>query len=216
MAEERRFPKPAEPLEELGKEELEDRLQKMSEVSPPRVDIVPYLTKGFVLERIEKNEEGFAIFDIKGLVVKAKVTAADTISQYGGCYVIHPRSPIRVTPGSPATRMNTRKDTKSINLPETDTDYYLSSDGFDVSGFRSVTAFIYATTNKPDQIYIEVSLDGGATWRKMEGKEIDSADFVLRTWNYIYIPADVTYVRLKVSTGDPAPDQIEMGLVRKT
>jgi len=201
---------------ELGREELEDRLRKLIEISPPRVEMVPYLTKGFALEEIEEGKKGFAIFDVKGLVVEAKVTAADTISQYGGCYVIHPRSPIRVTPGSPATRMNTRKDTKSINLPETDTDYYLSSDGFDASSFRSITAFIYATTNKPDQIYMEVSLDGGTTWRKMEGKEIDSADFVLGTWNNIYTPEDVTYVRLKVSTGASAPDQIEMALVRKT
>jgi len=191
-------------------------------VSPPRVDIVPYLTKGFALERIEKNEEGFAIFEIKGIVVEAKVTAADTILQYGGCYVIHPRSPIKVIPGSPATRINiqqgvnSKKDTKSIDTPRADKDYYLSSDGFDVSTFRSVTAFIYATTNKPDQIYIEVSLDGGTTWRKMEGKEIDSANFVLGTWNNIYTPEDVTYVRLKVSTGASAPDQIEMRLVRKT
>jgi len=217
MAEERRFPKPAEPLEELGREELEERLQKMSEVSPPMVDIVPYLTKGFALERIEKNEEGFAIFDIKGLVVEAKVTAADTILQYSGCYVVHPRSPIRVIPGTLAQQgVYSEKDTKSIDTPRTDWDYYLSSDGFDISSFDSVTAFIYATTNKPDQIYLETSLDGGNTWRKMEGKEIDSADFVLGTWNYINIPEDVTYVRLKVSTGSDAPDQIEMGLVRKT
>jgi len=222
MAEERRFPKPAEPLEELGKEELEERLQKMSEVSPPRVDIVPYLTKGFALERIEKNEEGFAIFDIKGLVVKAKVTAADTILQYSGCYVVHPRSPIRVIPGTLATKVNiqqrvySEKDTKSIDKPYGDKDYYLPSNGVDVSGFNSVTAFIYATTNKPDQIYMEVSLDGGDTWRKMEGKEIDTANFVLGTWNNIYVPADVTYVRLKVSTGSSAPDTIEMALVRKT
>ena len=97
-----------------------------------------------------------------------------------------------------------------------DKDYYLPSNGVDISGFSSVTAFIYATTNKPDQIYMEVSLDGGDTWRKMEGKEIDTADFVLGTWNNIYVPEDVSYVRLKVSTGSSAPDTIEMALVRKT
>jgi len=195
---------------------LEDRLRKLIEVSPPRVKMVPYLQKGFTTERIEEGEKGFAIFDVKGIgVVEAEVAAEDTILQYGSCYVIHPRSPIRVISGSP-TRVNSKKDTKRIVSPNTDTDYYLSSDGFDASGFRSLTAFIYATTNKPDQIYLEVSLDKGETWQKMEGKEIDSADFVLGTWNNIYTSEDVTYVRLKVSTRDPAPDQIEMGLVRKT
>ena len=222
MAEEQRFPKPAEPLEELGREELEERLQKMSEVSPPRVDIVPYLTKGFALERIEKNEEGFAIFDIKGLVVKAKVTAADTILQYSGCYVVHPRSPIRVIPGTLATKVSiqqgvySEKDTKSIDKPYGDKDYYLPSNGVDVSNFDSVTAFIYATGVKPDQIYLEASLDGGNTWYKLEGYEIDTADFVLGTWNQIRAPLELTFVRLKVSTGSSAPNTIKMALVRKT
>jgi len=203
---------------ELGREELEDRLRKLIEVSPPRVEMIPYLTKGFALEKIEKNEEGFAIFDVKGIgVVEAKVIAKGTILQYSGCYVVHPRSPIRVIPGTLAQQgVYSEKDTKSIDTPRTDWDYYLSSDGFDISSFDSVTAFIYATTNKPDQIYLETSLDGGNTWRKMEGKEIDTSNFVLGTWNNIYVPADVTYVRLKVSTGSSAPDTIEMALVRKT
>jgi len=203
---------------ELGREELEDHLRKLIEVSPPRVEMIPYLTKGFALEKIEKNEEGFAIFDVKGIgVVEAKVIAKGTILQYSGCYVVHPRSPIRVIPGTLAQQgVYSEKDTKSIDTPRTDWDYYLSSDGFDVSSFSSVTAFIYATTNKPDQIYVEVSLDGGETWRKMEGKELDISNFVLGTWNNIYVPEDVTYVRLKVSTGSSAPDKIEMALVRKT
>ena len=104
---------------ELGREELEDRLRKLTEVSPPRVEIVPYLTKGFALEEIEEGGEGFAIFDVKGLVVEAKVTAADTISQYSGCYVIHPRSPIRVISGTPTTVATVGKVTeksKTITL----------------------------------------------------------------------------------------------------
>ena len=57
MAEERRFPKPAEPLEELGREELEERLQKMSEVSPPKGWYSPLPNEGFALERIEKTKK---------------------------------------------------------------------------------------------------------------------------------------------------------------
>jgi len=109
---------------ELGREELEDRLRKLTEVSPPRVEIVPYLTKGFALEEIEEGGEGFAIFDVKGLVVEAKVTAADTISQYSGCYVIHPRSPIRVISGTPTTVATVGKvieKSKTITLEDGET-----------------------------------------------------------------------------------------------
>ena len=112
-------------LKGLGREELEERLQKIIEVSPPRVKVVPYLTKGFALERIEEGEEGFAIFEIKGIVVEAKVTAAGTVSQYSGCYVIHPRSPIRVIPGTLATKTTTvRKiieNSKTIDLKDGET-----------------------------------------------------------------------------------------------
>jgi len=44
-------------LKGLGREELEERLQKIIEVSPPRVKVVPYLTKGFALERIEEGKK---------------------------------------------------------------------------------------------------------------------------------------------------------------
>jgi len=87
-------------LKGLKGEELEERLREMVDVSPPRVETLPYLTKGFTLEDIGKNEKGFAIFEVKGKVVKAQVTAKESISQYSACYVIHPRSPIKVFPGT--------------------------------------------------------------------------------------------------------------------
>jgi len=111
---------------ELGREELEDRLRKLIEVSPPRVEMVPYLVKGFTTEKIEEGEKGFAIFDVKGVgVVEAEVTAGEALPQYSGCYVIHPRSPIKVISGTPATKATTvtkvTEKSKTIDLEDGET-----------------------------------------------------------------------------------------------
>ena len=107
------------------------------------------------------------------------------------------------------------KTTRDIAAPAINTDYYLPETGnIDLSNFIHSTFFIRATTNKPDAIYVEGSLDG-TNFYKLEGYEIPVADFVLGTLNTIDVPLMLADVRLLVSTGDPAPDTINMGCIRK-
>jgi hypothetical protein len=108
------------------------------------------------------------------------------------------------------------KSTRDIAAPAINTDYYLPDSGdIDLSNFSASSWFIYATTNKPDVIRLEVSMDGGTTWYELEGYEIAVADFVLGTWNSIHCPLMLANTRLLVSTGAAAPAAISMAAIRK-
>jgi len=106
---------------DLGREELEDRLRKLIEVSPPRVEQLPYLKRGITEEPIEKGEKGFAVFRLEGIgVVEAKVQAVETVPQYGECSVVHPRSPIKIRSMSPRVWKVIEKS-KTITLEDGET-----------------------------------------------------------------------------------------------
>jgi len=106
---------------ELGREELEDHLRKLVEVSPPRVEQLPYLKRGITEEPIEKGEKGFAVFRLEGIgVVEAKVQAVETVPQYGECSVVHPRSPIKIRSMSPRVWKVIEKS-KTIDLEDGET-----------------------------------------------------------------------------------------------
>ena len=87
---------------EIGEKELRARVEELINRPLPRVKQLPYLKQGITKEPIEKNKKGFAIFRLEGIgAVEAKVQAVETVPQYGGCAVVHRRSPIKIRSMSP-------------------------------------------------------------------------------------------------------------------
>jgi len=87
---------------EIGEKELRTRVEELINRPLPRVKQLPYLKRGITEEPIKKNEKGFAVFRLEEIgVVEAKVQAVETVPQYGGCAVVHRRSPIKIRSMSP-------------------------------------------------------------------------------------------------------------------
>lgn len=109
------------------------------------------------------------------------------------------------------------KETNIIDTPSINSSYYLPSTGsINLSKWRRITLFIYATTNKPTAIQIESSIDGGSNFRDLEGYSLDPANLTLGNLNTLVLETiNLQETKLRVETGDPAPGQLNLAGIMK-
>jgi len=98
--------------------------------------------------------------------------------------------------------------------------FYLPSTGsIDLSNFFKSTWFVYATAggtgSEVINVYLQVSLDGGTTFRRLAGYEILDASFVLGEWNALDVPLMLAHARLEIVCSVEAPSDLEAAVVRK-
>jgi hypothetical protein len=98
--------------------------------------------------------------------------------------------------------------------------FYLPSTGsIDLSNFLGSTWFIYATAGATGveviDCYLQISLDGGTTFRRAAGFSLLDADFVLGEWNSIDVPIMLAQARLEIVCSGEAPGALEAAVIRK-
>jgi hypothetical protein len=98
--------------------------------------------------------------------------------------------------------------------------FYLPSTGsIDLSNFSGSTWFIYATAGATGveviDCYLQISLDGGTTFRRAAGFNLPDADLVLGEWNSIDVPIMLAQARLEIVCSGEAPGALEAGVIRK-
>ena len=108
---------------------------------------------------------------------------------------------------------------RTIATPAIDTDYFLPETGsIDLSNFIHSSWFAYAPTTATmtiDACELQVSLDGGTTFRKASGYEIADADFQRDEWNSVDAPLMLAQARFRIRFGTAAPASAELAVVRK-
>lgn len=108
---------------------------------------------------------------------------------------------------------------RTIATPTIDTDYFLPETGsIDLSNFIHSTWFAYAPATASMVISaceLQISLDGGTTFRKAAGYEIADANFVRDEWNNIDVPLMLAQARFRIRFGTAAPASAELAVIRK-
>jgi hypothetical protein len=103
--------------------------------------------------------------------------------------------------------------------PDVATFYLPSTGSIDLSNFLGSTWFIYATAGATGveviDCYLQISLDGGTTFRRAAGFSLLDADFVLGEWNSIDVPIMLAQARLEIVCSGEAPGALEAGVIRK-
>jgi hypothetical protein len=103
--------------------------------------------------------------------------------------------------------------------PDVATFYLPSTGSIDLSNFLGSTWFIYATAGATGaeviNCYLQISLDGGTTFRRAAGFNLLDADFVLGEWNSIDVPIMLAQARLEIVCSGEAPGALEAGVIRK-
>ena len=88
-------------------------------------------------------------------------------------------------------------------------------ESIDLSNYNNVAFYIKKATNKTANIELEISLDGGTTFALAEGYIIETADFVLATWNSLSASIPLAQARLKVTAGATGAGKLEMAVIRQ-
>ncbi|MBA7710992.1 hypothetical protein ES703_119942 [subsurface metagenome] len=109
------------------------------------------------------------------------------------------KSILDLTPGAPGT-------------------FWLPAAGnINLSNFISSSWYIYAPTTATMTIncYLNISHDGGTTWRRAAGYEILDGAFVRDVWNSIHCPLLLSEAKLEVVIGVAAPATLDLMCIRK-
>ncbi len=87
----------------------------------------------------------------------------------------------------------------------------------DLSNFIASSWFIYApvTALMTVNCYLNISHDGGTTFRRAAGYEILDADFVQGVWNSLHCPLMLAETRLEVVIGGAGPATLDLMVIRK-
>ncbi|MBA7716725.1 hypothetical protein ES703_125801 [subsurface metagenome] len=109
------------------------------------------------------------------------------------------KSILDLTPGAPAT-------------------FWLPAAGnIDLSNFIHSSWYIYAPATGAMTVdcYLNISHDGGTTWRRAAGYEILDAVFIQGVWNSIDCPLMLAEAKLEVVIGGAAPATLDLMCIRK-
>lgn len=87
----------------------------------------------------------------------------------------------------------------------------------DLSKYLASSWGIYAPTTATMVIncYLNISHDGGTTWRRAAGYEILDADFVRDAWNTIDCPLKLAEAKLEVVIGTAYPAELDLLCIAK-
>lgn len=87
----------------------------------------------------------------------------------------------------------------------------------DLSNFIASSWFIYAPVTGAMTVdcYLNISHDGGTTFRRAAGYEILDADFVQGVWNSLHCPLMLAEAKLEVIIGVAAPATLDLMVIRK-
>lgn len=87
----------------------------------------------------------------------------------------------------------------------------------DLSTFIASSWYIYAPTTATMVIncYLNISHDGGTTWRRAAGYEILDGAFVRDAWNSIDCPLKLAETKLEVVIGTAFPAELDLMAIRK-
>lgn len=109
------------------------------------------------------------------------------------------------------------KSIRDIAPGATGTFWLPAAGNIDLSNFKELSWFVYAPTTATMVIavYLNISHDGGTTWRRAEGYTIADADFVRGTWNSIHCPLMLAEAKLEVVIGTAFPAELDLMCIRK-
>ena len=87
----------------------------------------------------------------------------------------------------------------------------------DLSNFISSSWYIYAPTTGAMTVdcYLNISHDGGTTWRRAAGYEVLDAVFIQGVWNSIHCPLSLAETKLEVVIGGAFPATLDLMCIRK-
>ena len=87
----------------------------------------------------------------------------------------------------------------------------------DLSKFLASTWGIYAptTANMVVNCYLNISHDGGTTWRRAAGYSVSNADFVRDQWNTIDCPLKLAQAKLEVVIETAYPVELDLMCIAK-
>jgi len=93
-----------------------------------------------------------------------------------------------------------------------------TSGSHDLSNFIHSSWYIYAPTTATMTVncYLNISHDGGTTWRRASGYEILDANFDRDVWNSIDCPLMLCEAKLEVVIGVAAPATLDLMVIRKS
>jgi hypothetical protein len=96
--------------------------------------------------------------------------------------------------------------------------FWLPSTGsIDLSNFSASSWYVYAptTTGMVINVYLNISHDGGTTWRRAQGYSIADANFARDVWNSIHCPLLLAEAKLEVVIGTAYPSELDLMCIRK-
>lgn len=102
--------------------------------------------------------------------------------------------------------------------PEAVGTFWLPETGnIDLSKYLASSWGIYAPTTATMVIncYLNISHDGGTTWRRAAGYEILDADFIRDVWNTIDCPLKLAEAKLEVVIGTAYPAELDLICIAK-
>lgn len=94
--------------------------------------------------------------------------------------------------------------------------WFPSTGHIDLSNFSRSTWAVYApaTANMVINCYLNVSFDGGVTFRRC-GKQVLDANFQRDQWNLIDVPEMLAQAKLEIVIGTAYPASLEAAVIRK-
>lgn len=109
------------------------------------------------------------------------------------------------------------KTIRDIAPGATGTFWLPDTGNIDLSKYLASSWGIYAptTTNMVINCYLNISHDGGTTWRRAAGYEILDADFVRDAWNTIDCPLKLAETKLEVAIGTAYPAELDLMCIAK-
>lgn len=136
-------------------------------------------------------------------------TAADNLK------ISHEEAAIAV-PADIQARYNV-KSIRDIAPGATGTFWLPETGSIDISNFIGSSWCVYAPTTATMVIdcYLNISHDGGTTWRRAAGYEIPDGDFVRDVWNSIDCPLKLAQAKLEVVIATAFPAELDLMCIRK-
>lgn len=109
------------------------------------------------------------------------------------------------------------KTVREITPTATGTYWLPETGSIDLSNFLASTWYIYApsTTGMVINCHLNISHDGGTTFRRVAGYSIADADFVRGQWNSIHCPLMLAEAKLEVVIENAYPSELDLMVIRK-